>query len=152
MLNFFGSKTYIDIQLGELYRSRGRWRGTIDIGHHDAVPLAISGGWRGPDPEALAAARQLAATFHEHLTVIADALYGHYEQAAAHFAGTPLATITSSETALGFANLHSVAVSPLDGEMTVEYVYMVDWDDEHLLGARFQGDRLVDFCGSTVPA
>jgi hypothetical protein len=152
MLNFFKSKTYIDIQLGELYRSRGRWRGAIDIGHHDAVPLAISGGWRGPDPEALAAARQLAGTFHEHLMAISAALYRHFEPAAAHFAGTPLATIASPEAVLGFANLHSVAVGPMGGEMAVEYVYTVEWDDEHLLGARFHGGDLVELCRSTIPA
>jgi hypothetical protein len=42
------------------------------------------------------------------------------------------------------------AVITLDGELTVELGYRVDWDEEHTLGARFRGDEPVELCGSVL--
>ncbi len=44
-----------------------------------------------------------------------------------------------------------VAVSPLDGTMTVELGYTVAWDEEHTLGARFQQGHFVELNGSVLP-
>ena len=43
-----------------------------------------------------------------------------------------------------------VQVTPLGGSLTVEIGYRVAWDEEHTLGARLQGGRLLELCGSVL--
>jgi hypothetical protein len=40
----------------------------------------------------------------------------------------------------------------MSGGVTTELAYAVAWDDDHMLGARFQSGNLVELCGSIVPA
>ncbi|WP_295506892.1 hypothetical protein [Accumulibacter sp.] len=42
-------------------------------------------------------------------------------------------------------------MTPLDDALTTELGYMTSWDEEHTLGARFQGDRFIELCGSVLP-
>ena len=49
-------------------------------------------------------------------------------------------------------SLHSVAVMRMSGVVTVELVYVAAWDDDHMLGARFQSGNFIELCGSVLPA
>jgi hypothetical protein len=63
MFGLFNSAPVSDSQLGELRRAGGLWRGSITIGASAAVPLAIAGGRREPDTQAVQIARQVATRF-----------------------------------------------------------------------------------------
>jgi len=48
------------------------------------------------------------------------------------------------------AKLIYVAVTPLDGSLTVELGYTVAWDEEHTLGARFRTRKFIELNGSVL--
>ena len=57
MAGFFKSASFVYSQLGELNRSRGAWRGELNLDAKRPVPLIVSGGRAAPDAEALRIAR-----------------------------------------------------------------------------------------------
>ena len=50
-----------------------------------------------------------------------------------------------------YVRIAFVAVPILAGERCVEIGYQVAWDDEHTLGARLRGGRLIELSGSVLP-
>ena len=48
------------------------------------------------------------------------------------------------------AHAEYVQVAPLDGALTIEIGYRVDWDEEHTLGARVREGRLIELNGSVL--
>lgn len=123
------------------------------------TPLALFGSSREPDPAARAAARDLTTSFSAWPPLIEQALHEHfipYGEASAEedpSAGTttPLAIVRADQV-WAHVSLHSVAVIRLGGVVTTELVYAAAWDDDHLLGARFQSGSFIELCGSVVPA
>jgi len=51
-----------------------------------------------------------------------------------------------------YVSLAFVSVTPLSGFLTVELGYTTAWDEEHILGARFQAGKFLELCGSVLPA
>jgi hypothetical protein len=158
MFGLFKSPTYTDPQLGRFDRSRGMWRGEVQLPGLPPVPLVLSGNRSEPDAGPLAAARTLATDLPAWLPAIESALHEHYlPYAEAMAAGEPPATggpvpqFAAPSQVWPHATLQFVAVSPLAGSMTVELGYTVAWDEEHTLGARFQQGRLVELNGSVLP-
>jgi hypothetical protein len=47
--------------------------------------------------------------------------------------------------------IEHVSVLPFGGVPTVEIGYRAVWDEEHLLGARLRGGRLLELNGSVLP-
>ena len=159
MFGLFKSAPFPDSQLGEFLRSRGYWRGLIILGDSSCVQLVISGTRYEPDEKALRVAHGLVNQFPLWKPVIERALFEHYLPYAEGFATGELPQPSEPFPKLGAASqvwphvsLVFVSVTPLDGSLTTEFGYTTAWDNEHTLGARFQGTKFLELCGSVVPA
>ena len=155
MSGLFGSPQFDDAVIGRLKRSGGVWRGTLEVGAIPSVPVKLFGSGREPDAAALAAARQISAMFDAWRPSIQQALFDHYtpyseaiaaEDRAAR--GTEMPALEKPEQVWNHVTLQSVAVVKMGGIVTTELVYAAAWDDDHMLGARFQSGSLVELCGS----
>ncbi len=158
MFDLFGSARHVDAQLGELRRSRGAWRGRIDVAHGSTVPLILAGTRAAPDAEALRLARTIAADMPGWLPHIAKALHEHYlpyaEALAAGGEEPPVSGLPKIERADDvWANtaIEYIAVTPLGGALTIEVGYRAAWDEEHTLGARLRDGKLLELNGSVLP-
>jgi len=156
MFGLFKSAPFSDPSLGELVRSRGLWRGTIRL-DSGLTPLALAGTSTAPDPAALAVAREVPTQLIGWRRAIETALFEHYEPYAESLAngGTQatsesLPGITSPAGVWPHVSLEYISVTPLGGALTIELGYTTTWDDEHTLGARFQGGAFVELCGSVL--
>jgi hypothetical protein len=157
MLSFFKSPTFRDPQLGEFERSRGHWRGLLELGGK-TVPLALVGGRSEPDTQALQLARTVSPHFPAWRPTIAEALFEHYQPYAEAVAtgeapppSTPLPRIGAPSDVWPHTALVFVSVTPIDRVLAVEFGFTTAWDEEHILGARFQGGKLLELNGSVLP-
>jgi len=155
VVGIFGTPTFDDAVLGRLERTRGLWRCSLAVDGLNLAPLALPGSNREPDPAALEAARQIVASFAALKPDIQRALFEHYEPYAgpvtdedAAIDGTMLPSISAPEQVWAHVSLQSVAIIKLSAFITTEFVYTAAWDEDHMLGARFQGGRFVELCGS----
>lgn len=146
MAGLFGSADFDDAVLGRLKRSGGVWRGTADIGGRPGVPLLLFGSMRAPDAAALEAARALTGSFEDWRPAIETALFDHYTPYAE--AGVDVPMMSSPGEVWGHVSLQSAAIVKMGGRVTTELVYAAAWDEEHLLGARFQAGQFLELCGS----
>lgn len=158
VFGFFKSPRFRDPELGEFARSRGRWRGSLALGSGASVPLVVSGSRSQPDPRAVEAAREVPARLAAWRPAIEAALFAHYEPYAEALAAGELAESDATFARIAapggvwpHVSLEFVAVTPLDGVLTIELGYTTAWDEEHTLGARFQAGRLIELCGSVLP-
>jgi hypothetical protein len=142
MFSLFHSRSFNDPMLGSFQRARGLWRGTLALAG-TSLPLSINGTRGAPDAAALAIARQLPATWTSNRELVTQALIEHLE--AYREAIEPTADVWQ------FVTLLSASVTPLDGKLTAEIALAVTWDEEHTLGARFQGPAFVELNGSILP-
>src|SRR5262245_66542078 len=78
MLGFFKSPPFADPQLGEFHRSRGAWRGTLEVGTGKPVPIVLSGGRAAPDAESLRIARSIPSDYVSWRPAIERELFNHY--------------------------------------------------------------------------
>ena len=156
MFGLFRSPPFDDPVLGVFDRSRGRWRGSLVLAG-TPLPLAVAGARGAPDAEALAGAKLLPATWSNNLEAVAQALVEHlepYREAVA--AGEvqppsrPLPVITEPADAWQFVKLLSASVTPLGGRLMSEVALATTWDEEHILGARFDGGAFVELNGSIL--
>jgi hypothetical protein len=141
MFGLFKSPPYHDSVLGGFVRARGCWRGSLAI-DGKALPLALSGTRKAPDAQALAIAKRLPVVWSSRREQVALALAEHREADPHGGAGD----------VWGEVELLSAAIMPLGGELRAEIALAAAWDEEHLLGARFEGDAFVELNGSIVPA
>jgi hypothetical protein len=158
MFGLFSSPQFHDPQLGELARSRGYWRGSLTLEAGASVALALSGTRSAPDSQAVAMARELRALFPSWRTTIEKALFEHYEPYADALAADELPppsevfpSIASPNQVWPHVSLAFVSVTTMDGVLTTEFGYTTDWDEEHVLGARFQSGNFLELCGSVLP-
>ena len=157
MLSFFKSPPFRDPILGEFTRSRGHWRGKLEL-NGATVPLVLAGERSGPNTQAMALARTIAADFLAWRPVIEAALLEHrqpYTEALA--AGElpapsdPVPRISAPIEVWPHVTLVFASVTVLDRALTVELGFTTAWDEEHTLGARFQGGKFIELCGSVLP-
>lgn len=156
MFDLFRSRPFADEFLGELKRSRGHWRGRIQLGDAEAE-LVLAGGRDRPADGALAEARTLSDRFHNLRPLIAAALFDHLEpylealKEEGPASGPGERSMPESpDEVWGHATLVYVSLLPCDGRLTTEFGYQVDWDEEHTLGVRFAGEQFLELCGSTL--
>jgi hypothetical protein len=103
-------------------------------------------------------ARLIPAEFPSWRGEIERALFQHlapYAEAVASGELAPLSPLPAIEVPSAVwphAKVEYVQVGPLDGQLTVEIAYRVEWDEEHTLGARIRGGKLVELCGSVLSA
>lgn len=155
MFGLFSSPSVSDPALGELKRSRGLWRGQVSCLGSAAVPLMVAGPKSGPDPAAVALARSMTANYSAWRGAIEVALFDHLEpyaegMAAEGSAGGLSPPINKPADVWPHATMEFVSIAPMGGKITIELGYRVAWDKDHTLGARFQGGRMVELCGSIV--
>lgn len=157
MFGLFKSPPFSDTLLGELRRTGGIWRGTIELGE-GSVTLAIHGPRSEPDVQALEIARAVPSSYPDWRKLIAKAMFEHYVPYAQAVTageleppGEGLPRITHPEEVWPHTSVEYVAVIPLDGELSVEIGYRVAWDEEHTLGARLRNGRLIELNGSVLP-
>lgn len=155
MAGFFKSPVFVDDVLGRLERARGLWRGALELDAGQQTPLALFGSNREPDADALAEARLIAPSFSAWRPSIQLALFDHYtpygEAASEEAASAPGAlrpAIEAPEQVWAHVSLQSAAVTRLSGVATTELVYAAAWDEDHMLGLRFQSGRFIELCGS----
>jgi hypothetical protein len=156
MFGLFRPPSFSDPALGMLERSRGRWRGSLVLAGK-TLPLAVSGGRRAPDEDALAAARLLPATWASRSEAVARVLLEHlepYRDAVAagevEQPSQPLPAVAQPGEAWKFVPLLSASVTPLGGKLISEVALAATWDEEHTLGARFEGATFVELNGSIL--
>ena len=155
MFGLFSSRAHEDPVLGLLTHSRGHWRGAIDLGE-GLVPLILAGDSAAPDPAALAEALALPARYPGWQERLRAELFAHYQPyAEAVAADAPVATegafpaIATAADVTAHASLAFVCIAPQDGRLVTELGFSVEWDAEHVVGARFAGPQFLEFCGST---
>ena len=155
MLSFLDPDPYHDARLGTFRRHRGRWVGTLELAPHGSVELRIAGGRKAPAPESLAAAASLATQYAALNAHVATALYDHYQPGWEAWKSGELGRLVESFPELTtaadvWANVRVTWVD-LDlarREYPIEIRMTVAWDEEHTLGVRMAGTRLVELCGS----
>ena len=157
MFGLFKSAPFSDPSLGKMVRSRGLWRGTLQL-DSGPTPLALAGNRTAPDPAAIAAACEVKAQLPNWRSTIETALFEHYEPCADALAAgeapetsEPFPRITSASGVWPHVALEFISVSLLGGSLTTELGYTTAWDEEHMLGARFEGGTFAELCGSVLP-
>ena len=158
MLGWFTSHPFDDPVLGRLVRSRRLWRGSILLAG-TAIPLSLAGTRRAPDPDAIAAARALPATWAANREAVTRALVDYldaYESAVADHVIAPCAgpdpVIAQASDVWRFVEIESASVTCFGDTLVAEVALRTSWDDEHTQGARFAGGRFVEFNASIAPA
>ena len=154
MFGLFRSPTYDDPLLGRFERSRGRWRGSLVLSGK-ALPRAIAGTRSAPDTEALSVAKLLQAIWLGNSEAVAMALAAHlepYREAVAAGELAPpsrsLPVLSESTDVWQFVELLSASITPIDGKLASEVALAAVWDEEHTLGARFEGAAFIKLNGS----
>ena len=150
MFNLFKRPRFVDSTYGELVRSRSYWR-TSTLLDGTTVSLAIEGNRSEPDPSALSVARNLGSTFALLRNEIGQALLEHYQPYGE--------ALESGEEDCGCPKLgspnevwpHATPVFvTCSSDGIAEIGYSVAWDDDHMVGVRIAGDKIVEVCGSTI--
>ena len=156
MFDLFKSGPFTDPELGELRRSRGAWRGTVQV-EGRPVPLVIAGARKAPDPEALQLARSVAGAYPGWKPAIAAAMLEHYapyaEAVAAGEEEAPsggLPDIADPDAVWFHVSTEFVQVHQLDRHPTIEIGYRVSWDEEHTLGAQIRDGQVIGLNGSVL--
>lgn len=157
MFGLFSTTDTQHPQLGTLKLQKGHWRGTMALPGKGAVPLILAGSRKGPDTAAVGEALLLPARFAQWQPMIATALYEHFDPYAESYAAQgedastgAVAPIRNAQDAWAQATLAAIVIAPLSGAMATELCFTTRWDEEHTLGARFQGERWLELCGSAL--
>jgi hypothetical protein len=148
IFDFFKPPQYSDPTLGALVRRGGYWRGQISLGSDGDVPLLLAGAGAAPDESSLVLARALLSRYPTLRSVIAGALFEHYEPYSDEAEEVP--KLTGPDQVWKHVTPVHVRIEPLGRIETVEIAYRTAWDEEHTLGARFQNWALVELNGSVI--
>ena len=159
MFDFFKKKTFEDEFFGELVRSCGRWKGSINLPGTGKVELRVSGNGKMPYPANLEVARELVSRFRELESQIRKALFEHFEPyKTAYLAGgiedgdEEFPQNMGIDDVFDHTKVDAVVIGQMEGAPTqdpvIEIAYITAWDHEHLLGARIQNLQLFELCGS----
>ena len=156
MFSLFRSPPFSDPVLGTFERSHGRWRGRLVLAGR-SLALAIAGTRGAPDANALAVAKLLPTVWSASSESVARALIEHLEPYRESVAvgeadppSRPLPVITQPVDVWRFVELQAVSVAPLGGKLMSEVALAAIWDEEHTLGARFEGTTFVELNGSIL--
>lgn len=154
MFGFFRSAVVVDPELGTLRHARGRWHGELKLAG-TVIPVSLAGTRAAPGDSALTEARSLSSKFESLRPAIEAALFEHYEPyshaASAGELPESVAAIDSPSDVWAHVSPQFASIEPMDGVLTTEIAYAAEWDEEHLLGARFRAGKFLELCGSVVP-
>lgn len=159
MFGWFNTPTHEHPSRGRLQRRRGFWRGEImvQLPTHDArrVPWVVEGPRAAPADEALALTEAcLARVDFDWQPAVAQALFEHLspwlETLRESGDSAPYLDVRAPDDVWPHVVPAYLAVVPLQGTLTPELGLHVAWDDEHVLGARWRGGRLLELNGSLL--
>ncbi len=157
-MGLFSADPVFDATLGELRREHGLWVGQLALPPHGTVELRIAGGRKAPDLASLSAAIALPAQYASLRPAVADELFEHYGPGweawkAGDLEGevTSFPEISMAGDVWPFVQVERVDVDASRRDFPAEVRMTVAWDEEHTLGARLDGARLVELCGSVGP-
>ena len=128
----------VHAELGPLLRIRNAWRGHVRIDPFGPIPLSVTGSRSEPDDDALKLALAANHDYERCDHAIEDELAEHRR-----------AYETDDSVAMAIPPSY-VAVIRLDHHLVLEFGYRVPWDEEHTLGARVTGGKLIELNGSVV--
>ncbi len=155
MFGFFKSGVCLDEVLGAFTRHGRYWIGKINIPFHETLVLRLSGNKKAPNSTALELARALPDQYPFYKSEIEKALYEHFIPYAEAYTRDmlvdfvrPFPQVLNVEQIWSHVYATYILIEPMGGIMTVEIVYRVEWDEEHLIGARFQDSCFLELCGS----
>jgi hypothetical protein len=160
MLRFFKSGPYQDVQLGTLERSWSYWECDYALPPLGTFKLKLCGGRKSPDASSLALACELPARLPSLLSQIEAKLFEHYGPyrdavISGEEPGDASMAVHIKEAADVWPYVAPVHVlieplpgTPMPGTPTIQIAFSAVWDEEHTLGARIQGWRLIELCGS----
>jgi len=158
MFGLFSGSSLSDPVLGELKYAKGRWRGMLQLAG-TTIPLAVSGTHKVPDANAIEAARKLPSTFAAFRPEIEAALFEHYTPYAEAIASGDLPPSAEGRVEIGAPSevwphvvTQFVSIEPMAGSLITELGMGVAWDEEHIVGARFDDKAFIELCGSTIPS
>lgn len=152
MFGLFSSKPFDDPGLGQLCRTRGEWRGTLELDGMGTVELVVSGDRAAPHEQALLVARGLAGEYPGWRRALEGALYDHYEPYAdSDDPADSMPRLQSpSDVWTHVTVLYVSVVAGRTAPPVIELGLSVAWDQEHTLGARFRLGQLVELNGSVL--
>jgi hypothetical protein len=160
MFHLFKSKQITDPNLGVLTLSKGKWQGNLSLNPHGTIQLLLSGNSTAPDPASLKIAYQLPTQYQQLKQQIETSLFDHYQPYQEAESSDELPensepfpnNIKSPAEVWNYVSPVYVRIGSLRGsplpEPTIEIAYTVSWDEEHTVGARIQGEKLFELCGS----
>lgn len=155
MLGFFQPQPINDPTLGTLTRRGGWWVGTIALPRLGAVELRVAGSRREPDARSVELAATLPQLVSANDADIARELYEHYVPGWDAWQGgvfgeraEPFPEIKAADAVWPHVRGERVEVNAAQREFTIEIACAAAWDEEHTLGIRLDGGRVVELCGS----
>jgi hypothetical protein len=150
-------------EIGPLTRRGKRWEGNIKILPNLLVPLQLEGTKEAPHAATLATALELPGKLPNLVPVIAEALLEHlepYQEALsdpndrlAQMYGNPetvnkVLKIKTPDDAWAQSEIEGIEIMLVDGRVLLLIRIQSLWDEEHLLGAYFDGWHFVNLNGS----
>ena len=155
MFGLFRSEPVRDAQLGELRRSGGHWKGSLELAPCGTFRLSLAGSRKAPDSAALALAKELPGRFKALMPKIQGGLFDHhapYKEAvdAGEQTGSPCPNIAGPEGVWTYVTPAHVLIEPirLGDSPTVEIAFRVEWDVEHTVAAMYRDWQFVELNGS----
>jgi hypothetical protein len=156
LFDFFSSAN-VDVDgLGAFERRRGRWQGSITLSPGGTVPLLLAGNRAGPSEDAVTLARQIARRCAELIPVIEAELFEHYTAyrdavQSGEWEDAPVVpTLERPSDVWPHVTMQRVLIESMGEIATVEFAFRTVWDEEHMLGARFQEWKLIELNGSVI--
>jgi hypothetical protein len=153
VFGLFKSQPFRDDVLGELRRAGGYWKGSAFVAPCGTFRLALAGSREAPAPIALALARELPDRFTSLMPAIQAGLFEHYTpykeaDDAGEETGSSCPSVASPELIWPLVTPAHVLVEPVEGIPTVEIAFLVAWDVEHTVAARFRNWQFIELNGS----
>jgi hypothetical protein len=155
MFGLFKSEPVRDVQLGELRRSGGHWKGSLELAPCGTFRLSLAGSRKAPDSAALALAKELPGRFKTLMPKIEGGLFDHhapYKEAvdAGEQTGSPCPNIVGPEGVWPYVTPAHVLIEPfaLGERPTVEIAFRVEWDVEHTVAAIYRDWQFIELNGS----
>ena len=131
MFGLFKSEPVRDVQLGELRRSGGHWKGSLELVPCGTFRLSLAGSRKAPD-------------LFEH--------YAPYKEAVdeGEQTGSPCPNVAGPEGVWPYVTPAHVLIEPmrLGDSPTVEIAFRVEWDVEHTVAAMYRDWQFVELNGS----
>jgi Domain of unknown function (DUF6985) len=155
MFGLFKSEPVLDLQLGELRRSGGHWRGSLELVPCGTFRLSLAGSRKAPDAAALRLAKELPGRFKALMPAIQGGLFEHYapyKEAVdeGEHTESPCPNIAGAEGVWPYVTPAHVLIEPIrrGDSPTVEIAFSVEWDVEHTVAAMYRDWQFIELNGS----